>query len=221
MGTHPIFESDFDCLTEMNATRYEFQVNIFDDQLEESALCLLHTILFHRTTGKFQYQKKGEFLIGTVGFQDVHCKTISLTYVKAASDELHSTLLDYVKQFKRQHRNGGSKTINLEFFQKKRGRWPFSGEEQIPWEVWSLSFAVMDKDEKESPSESLISVMVSVAEKVNNQKTFLPKVPTHNDLALVYECSYRDVQPYLFRVQSPNGNGFSTFKKLLKDVSMS
>jgi len=114
MGTHPIFESDFDCLTEMNATRYEFQVNIFDDQLEESALCLLHTILFHRTTGKFQYQKKGEFLIGTVGFQDVHCKTISLTYVKAASDELHSTLLDYVKQFKRQHRNGGSKTINLE-----------------------------------------------------------------------------------------------------------
>ena len=40
----------------MNATRYEFQVNIFDDQLEESALCLLHTILFHRTTGKFQYQ---------------------------------------------------------------------------------------------------------------------------------------------------------------------
>ena len=39
----------------MNATRYEFQVNIFDDQLEDSALCLLHTILFHRTTGKFEY----------------------------------------------------------------------------------------------------------------------------------------------------------------------
>ena len=42
----------------MNATRYEFQVNIFDDQLEDSALCLLHTILFHRTTGKFEYPVK-------------------------------------------------------------------------------------------------------------------------------------------------------------------
>ena len=40
----------------MNATRYEFQVNVFPQQLEESALCLLHTILFHRTTGKFKYQ---------------------------------------------------------------------------------------------------------------------------------------------------------------------
>ena len=111
--------------------------------------------------------------------------------------------------------------------------------------MWSLSFAIINKDEKQSPSESVISVMVSIAEKVNNQKTFLPKVsptfktkfyfesfdlnankthfktPNHSDLGLVYECSYRDVQPFNFRVQSPNGTGFSTFKKLLKDVSMS
>lgn len=205
----------------MNATRYDFEVNIFEEQLEEASLCLLHTILFHRTTGKFQYQKKGEFLIGTVGFQDVHCKTISLTYVKTESPQLHATVQEYVTQFKKQFKSGGSRTINLEFFQKKRGRWPFSGEEQIPWEVWSLSFVIMDPKTKESPAESVIAVMVSVAEKVNNQKSFLPKPPTHNDLGLVYEVSYHDVQPYLFRVQSPNGNGISTFKKLLKDVSMS
>merc|ERR1712003_348356 len=100
-------------------------------------------------------------MIGTVGFQDVHCKTINVTYVKTESVELHSTLLEYVKQFRKQYTNGGSKTINLELFQKKRGRWPFSGEEQIPWEVWSLSFVIMNKDEKQSPSESVISVFFS------------------------------------------------------------
>jgi len=51
----------------MNATRHDFQVNIFEEQLEEAALCLLHTILFHRTTGKFQYQvSRMIFLIITV-----------------------------------------------------------------------------------------------------------------------------------------------------------
>ena len=50
---------------------------------------------------------------------------------------------------------------------------------------------------------------------------FIIQTPNHSDLGLVYECSYRDVQPFNFRVQSPNGTGFSTFKKLLKDVSMS
>lgn len=69
-------------------------------------------------------------MIGTVGFQDVNCKTINVTYVKVfyqdfisnlisflkqtESVELHATLLEYVKQFRKQYTNGGSKTINLE-----------------------------------------------------------------------------------------------------------
>ena len=64
----------------MNATRYEFAVNIYEDQLEEASLCLLHTIIFHRTTGKYVGNDKG-FQIGSVGFKDVNCKTIPLTYI--------------------------------------------------------------------------------------------------------------------------------------------
>jgi len=64
----------------MNATRHEFCVNIYDDQIEEASLCLLHTIIFHRTTGKYQKEGKG-FQIGSVGYKDVNCKTLPLTYV--------------------------------------------------------------------------------------------------------------------------------------------
>ena len=64
----------------MNATRHEFCVNIYEDQIEEASLCLLHTIIFHRTTGKYQKEGKG-FQIGSVGYKDVNCKTLPLTYV--------------------------------------------------------------------------------------------------------------------------------------------
>ena len=75
----------------------------------------------------------------------------------------------FVKQFK-----SGSRVINLEFFQKKRGRF-WTGEEHIPWEIWQISFNQCDEGEP-NPTESITSAMISVAEAVNNQKTFLPKV---------------------------------------------
>ena len=57
--------------------------------------------------------------------------------------------------------------------------------------MWSLSFAIINKDEKQSPSESVISVMVSIAEKVNNQKTFLPKVsPSLNENSFLNHSIY-------------------------------
>jgi len=201
----------------MNATRYEFAVNIYEDQLEEASLCLLHTIIFHRTTGKYVGNDKG-FQIGSVGFKDVNCKTIPLTYIMTESQQLHASVQEHVTQFKKQFKHG-TRTLNLEFYQKKRGRW-FSGDEQIPWEVWSIDFNVVEPVESANPSESIISVMISVAEAVNNQKTFLPKTPQKSDLGLVFDCSYQDVQPYNFRIQIPSQSGFS-LKKILRDVSMS
>ena len=62
----------------------------------------------------------------------------------------------------------------MEFFQKKRGRF-WTGEEHIPWEIWQISFNQADEGDI-NPTESITSAMISVAEAVNNQKTFLPKV---------------------------------------------
>ena len=111
----------------MNATRYEFAVNIYEDQLEEASLCLLHTIIFHRTTGKYVGNDKG-FQIGSVGFKDVNCKTIPLTYImvrcflfifankhefKTESQQLHASVQEHVTQFKKQFKHG-TRTLNLE-----------------------------------------------------------------------------------------------------------
>lgn len=50
-------------------------------QVEEAVTSLFHTLLFHRTLGKFHYKQEGNYCVGTVGFEDVECDFIDLTYV--------------------------------------------------------------------------------------------------------------------------------------------
>lgn len=50
-------------------------------QVEEAVSSLFHTLLFHRTLGKFHYKQEGNYCVGTVGYEDVDCNFIDLTYV--------------------------------------------------------------------------------------------------------------------------------------------
>jgi len=49
--------------------------------VEEAVSSLFHTLLFHRTLGKFHYKQEGNYCVGTVGYEDVDCDFIDLTYV--------------------------------------------------------------------------------------------------------------------------------------------
>lgn len=50
-------------------------------QVDEAVLSLFHTLLFHRSTGKFHYKNNDTYAVGTIGFQDVDCDFIDFTYV--------------------------------------------------------------------------------------------------------------------------------------------
>lgn len=43
-----------------------------------SGLCfsIFHTVLFHRSFGKFTYQDDSSYIIGTIGYEDVDCDYI-------------------------------------------------------------------------------------------------------------------------------------------------
>lgn len=69
-------------------------------QVEEAMLAVLHTVLLHRSTGKFHYKKEGTYSIGTVGTQDVDCDFIDFTYVRVSSEELDRALRKVVGEFK-------------------------------------------------------------------------------------------------------------------------
>lgn len=69
-------------------------------QVDEAMLALLHTILLHRSTGKFHYKKEGTYSIGTVGTQDIDCDFIDFSFVRVSSDELDRAIRKAVGEFK-------------------------------------------------------------------------------------------------------------------------
>ena len=84
----------------MNCRSEVLEVSVEGRQVEEAMLAVLHTVLLHRSTGKFHYKKEGTYSIGTVGTQDVDCDFIDFTYVRVSSEELDRALRKVVGEFR-------------------------------------------------------------------------------------------------------------------------
>lgn len=129
--------------------------------------------------------------------------------VCCASNDLDRTLKREIAGFSEALRShdGGQRSgqISLEFFQRKRSRWLFQPE-CIPWEVWTVRLdllALHSEHERqlcrEQVGDLLTDKIMCVAEAMNRHE-FVPKMPTQAELDLVFDTSYIDVQPYLFKV---------------------
>lgn len=99
-------------------------------QVEEAMLAVLHTVLLHRSTGKFHYKKEGTYSIGTVGTQDVDCDFIDFTYVRVSSEELDRALRKVVGEFRVRWGAGGGRwllsvVISLLLDQLALPRWTY------------------------------------------------------------------------------------------------
>uniref|UniRef100_A0A1E1XVN6 Autophagy-related protein 101 n=1 Tax=Amblyomma sculptum TaxID=1581419 RepID=A0A1E1XVN6_AMBSC len=216
----------------MNARSEVFELCLEGRQVQEAVSGIFHTLLFHRTLGKFHYKEEGSYSVGTVGFEDITCDFVDFTYVRCASDELNETLTREIVAFSerlRSHDGPRSGNIGLEFYQKRRGRWLLL--ENIPWEVWNIRINILtlpNEQERQRQrvrlGEQLAEKVIAVAASLNRQQ-YLPKVPSEPDLELVFDTHYRDIQPYHFKVIShtsgPSNNPSSvgsTMRKLLKDT---
>ncbi|XP_032994547.1 autophagy-related protein 101 isoform X2 [Lacerta agilis] len=215
----------------MNCRSEVLEISVEGRQIEEAMLAVLHTILLHRSTGKFHYKKEGTYSIGTVGTQDVDCDFIDFTYVRVTSDELDRALRKAVGEFKDALRNSGNDgmgQVSLEFYQKKKSRWPFS-DECIPWEVWTVKVNVVslaNEQERqicrEKVGEKLCEKIINIVE-VMNRHEYLPKMPTQSEVDNVFDTGLRDVQPYLYKIayQITDSLGTSvttTMRRLIKDT---
>lgn len=57
-------------------------------QVDEAVASIFHTVLFHRTLGKFCYKEEGNYSVGTIGYSDVDCDFIDFTYVSITNNNL-------------------------------------------------------------------------------------------------------------------------------------
>ena len=118
--------------------------------------------------------------------------------------------------------------MSLEFYQKKKSRWPFS-DECIPWEVWTVKVhvvALATQQERqicrEKVGEKLCEKIINIVE-VMNRHEYLPKMPTQSEVDNVFDTGLRDVQPYLYKIsfQITDALGSSvttTMRRLIKDT---
>ncbi|KAH9495732.1 hypothetical protein Btru_013107 [Bulinus truncatus] len=213
----------------MNARSQVIQLTVEGRQIEEVVLGLFHTILLNRTTGKHNYTKDRNFTIGTLAVQDTDCDYLDFTYVKIVSKELDAYLRREVAQFRdmlRHSEGQQSGQIVLEFYRKQRNRWLFQGD-VFPWEVWSIKLDIInlstenEKAEfKEKLSEQVMEKVFTILDVINRHE-YVPSTPPKEDEELVYDTSFTDIQPYLFRISqqttgpSPTSVG-TTMRKFLR-----
>lgn len=117
--------------------------------------------------------------------------------------------------------------MSLEFYQKRK-KWPFTAE-NIPWEVWTVKTELItfsNEQERQRYQEALGEILADkvlyIAE-VMNRHEYVPKMPGKAELDLVFDTSFPDVQPYLFKVVYSTAGPSSpsvgtTVKRLLKDT---
>lgn len=259
----------------MNARTQIFEMSLEGRQVDEVVSSIFHTILFHRSVGKFSYTGESKYSIGTVGYTDVDCDFIDFTYVCLSSPSLDRIIRREISTFSEQlrashhhphnqqlqqqhhhhHRpysndgglasggsgggvatnsggaggsNVGSGHISLEFYQRKRNRWPFQPE-CIPWEVWTVrvdQLQLSNEDQRqvvrEQVSEMLTEKIMYITD-VMNRPDYVPKMPSRLELDNVFDTTYEDVQPYLFKFKfntagPSNASMGSTVKKLIKET---
>ncbi|KAF6216705.1 hypothetical protein GE061_001051 [Apolygus lucorum] len=215
----------------MNARSQTFELEVEGHQVDEAVASIFHTVLFHRSLGKFCYKQEGSYSVGTVGYEDVDCDFIDFTYVCCSSYNLDRTLKREISGFSEALRGNdgpGCGQISLEFFQKKKTRWPFHTE-CIPWEVWNLRLELIKLNNeherqlcREKVGELLTEKILYVAE-VMNRHDYVPKMPNQSELDLIFDTTYPDIQPYLFKLSfttsGPTTSSVgSTMKKLIKET---
>ncbi|KAI8128053.1 Autophagy-related protein 101 [Lucilia cuprina] len=191
----------------MNARSQVFDLTMEGRQVDEAVASIFHTVLFHRCLGKYMYTGDAQYSIGTVGYTDVDCDFIDFTYVCCTSDSLQRTVNRAINVFSEKLRSNescGSGQISLEFFQKKKSRWPFTAE-CIPWEVWTIHLDLIkheNEDERQMCRENvadLLTEKVIYITEIMNRHDYVPKTPSQSELDLIFDTTYPDVQPYLFK----------------------
>ncbi|CAI8026979.1 Autophagy-related protein 101 [Geodia barretti] len=194
----------------MNTRSHDMEMVVAARQVEEVTKALFHTILLHRTTGKYEYSSRhsGTFSVGVVGMEDVDLSTLDFTYVRCTSRELDQWLSQQIEGLPSslcQPDSPKTGKITLEFYERKKGRWLLPAE-NVSWEVWHLILSLTEPTSEEEWEECQQCVAEKLATTVQyitdvvNRPEYIPRNPTAENLPNVFDIRFPEVQPYLHRI---------------------
>lgn len=218
----------------MNARTIAFELSMEGRQVDEVVASIFHTVLFHRSSGKFTYNSEESYSIRTVSYIDVDCDFIDFTYVCCESELLGRNVKREIADFSELLRtvDGTSApprgSISLEFFQKRRARWPFQPE-CVPWEVWTVFCEIAEarnEHDMHAKHENVVEMLqdkIMYITEIINRHQYVPKMPSRSDADLIFDTSYPDIQPYLFKIHynlsgAPQTTVGNTVRKILRET---
>ncbi|XP_026679819.1 autophagy-related protein 101 [Diaphorina citri] len=153
--------------------------------------------------------------------------------IRCSSADLNQTVRKHVNQFSNILRNTQdsnvspnptSGQISLEFFKKNKKHWPFN-EICIPWELWNVRLELIklnNEQERRLSCEKIVNVLtqqVIYICDVMNRNDYVPNIPIKSELDLIFDTSYRDIQPYLFKIHFLNSSQYNLVDEACPGVS--
>lgn len=203
----------------MNIRSHLIEIQCGHKETTDVAQALVHSIIFFRTHGKFNYKHEGSYSIGTLGFEKVVCDHLDFSYVRCASSTLVNRINNKIQEFTdKLNENTQSGTLSLEFYTKRPSRWPFN-DSKIVWEVWNIKLVINTNSipltipassefhhyqQRYSDTTRLEDVLgnklLDIIKTVNSDKCSLPQMPTQPNLDNVFDTSHSELQPYLYNI---------------------
>jgi autophagy-related protein 101 len=127
----------------MNVRNHTIEIQCGHKDVGDITQALIHSILFFRTHGKFNYKHEGSYSIGTLGFERAFCDRFDFSYIRCSSPSLTSKVNNKIQEFvEKVNESVHSGLITLEFFTKRPSRWPFN-DSKIVWEIWNIKFTFL------------------------------------------------------------------------------
>lgn len=210
----------------MNIRNHLIEIQCNHRDVSDVAQALVHSIIFFRTYGKFNYKHEGSYSIGTLGFERAFCDHIDFNYIRCSSLPLVNRINNKIQEFvDKINEFTHSGTLALEFYTKRPSRWPFN-DSKIVWELWNIRIVILPGSNPFSASGASAAVehhhhqhnyqrhsdsairledllhhkLLDIIRIVNSDKCSLPQMPTQPNLDTVFDTSYSDLQPYLYNL---------------------
>lgn len=210
----------------MNIVNHTIEIPCNQRNVSEISQVLLHSIVFFRSHGKFNYSHTNSFSIGSVGYEIVKCENLRLDYVRCSCPSLRRKIDDKIQEFVDSlTKSSHSATLALEFYKQRTTTWPFN-DPRLIWELWNIKF-VIKSTSSASPftnnmnpnlEDIVRDKVIDIVRLINNDKSSTPSMPARVDLGTIFDLSHQELQPYLFNISykisegavetSPGGSGF-------------
>lgn len=202
----------------MNIRNHLIEIQCTKRDVPDVTKALVHSLLFFRTHGKFNYKHEGSYSIGTLGYERAYCDLLDFNYIRSSSptfiQRTDSKIQEFVDRFNDLSRSG---SLTLEFYTKRPNRWPFN-DSKIIWEIWIIKLCmnisnsinalpIIEQHHFQRETEPAIRLedvlshkLIDIIRIVNSDRCSLPAMPTQPNLDTVFDTSYSDLQPYLHQI---------------------